>query len=84
MLGGLGGVGHWSRVGHCEHRGEPAARGGKRAGLHRLSVFSTRFTQMGVQVDHARQSDQPVCIHLVYVGSRVGRINEPAIPDQQV
>ena len=44
MLGGLGGVGHWSRVGHREHRGEPAASGGQCAGLHRLSVFSTGFT----------------------------------------
>jgi hypothetical protein len=39
---------------------------------------------MGVQVDQARQRDQPICIYLVCVGSRVARINEPAIPDQQV
>ena len=39
---------------------------------------------MGVQVDQARQRDQPIGIHLVYVGSRLARIHEPAIPDQQV
>ena len=59
LLDDAGGVGDRVGVGHRVHRGEPAERRGPAAGLDRLGVLAAGLAQVGVQVDQARQRDQP-------------------------
>ena len=60
LLDDAGRVGDRRGVGHRAHRGVAAERRGPRAGLDGLGVLAARLAQVGVQVDQARQGDQPV------------------------
>ena len=59
LLDDAGDVGDRFSVGHRVHGGEPAQRGGKRAGLDGFRVLPARLPQVGVQVDKPGQGDQP-------------------------
>ena len=52
-------VGDRVGVGHREHRGVAAERGGGRTGFDVLGVLAAGFAQMGVQVDETGQQDLP-------------------------
>lgn len=55
LLDHTGGVGDREGVGHGEHGGVAAGGRRARARQHGLGVLAARFTQMGVQVDEARE-----------------------------
>src|SRR6185312_9603972 len=59
LLDDAGGVGDRGGVGHGVHGGEPAAGGGPGAGLDGFGVLASGFAQVGVQIDHAGQGDEP-------------------------
>ena len=59
LLDHPGGVGDRVGVGHRVHGGEAAERRGARAGRDGLGVLPARLAQVRVQVDQARQRDQP-------------------------
>src|SRR5215211_1049310 len=84
MLRRLRRIDDWSRVRHRQDRGKSATRRGQRARLHSLGVLASRLSEVSVQVDQARERDQPIGIQLLHVASRLGRIHEKAVPDQQV
>ena len=52
--------------------------------LHRLRILASRLTQVGVQINQARQGDQPVGVELFPLGSGVPGSYEPAVPDQEI
>src|SRR5512133_70814 len=84
MLGGLRRVSDGSRIGHRQHGGVTAPRRGGRAGLDGLGILTSRLSEVRVQIDQARQRDQPIRIELLHIASGVGRVDEAAIPDEQV
>jgi hypothetical protein len=85
-----GRVGHRVGVGHGEHRGEPAERGGGRAGVDGLGLLAAGFAQVGVQVDEAGQQDpalgsQPGQVgHVVAAADPGAQLDDDAVADQQV
>lgn len=70
LLDDARGVGDREGVGHGEHRGVAAARGGPGAGQDGLGVLAARLAQMGVEVDQAGEQDLPV--GLDHLGTLVG------------
>ncbi len=84
VLGRLGGVGRRVEVGHGEHRGVPAARGGPGAGLDGLGVLFAGLAQVRVQVDQAGQGQQTGGVDALCVTRGVRHVDEPAVDDRQV
>ena len=60
LLDHTGRVGDRVGVRHGMHGSEPTERRCHRAGLDSLGVFATGLAQVRVQVDEARQRDEPV------------------------
>jgi hypothetical protein len=58
-LGRLGRVGHRGGVGHREDRGETTRGRSGRAARDGLGVLATGLAQVGMEVDQARQQDEP-------------------------
>jgi hypothetical protein len=84
VLGRLGRVGHRAGVGHGQHCGEAATGRRPGPGGHRLGVLTTRFPQVGVQVDQTRQRDQPAGVDALDPCAGLGRVDEHAVTDEQV
>jgi hypothetical protein len=60
LLDHAGRVGDGVGVGHRVHGGEAAEGGRPGAGLHRLGVLTARLAQVRVEVDEAREGDEPL------------------------
>ena len=84
MLGRLGGVGDRIGVGHRQHGGEAAAGRGPGAGGDGLGVLPAGFAEVGVQVDQSGQRNEAGGVDALRIGTQVGRVDEPAVPDRQV
>ena len=84
MYGGLSRVGDGIGIGHRQHCGEAAARRRHCAGVDGLGVFPSRLPQMRVQVDQAWQSHQPIGVEPLHIAVDVRRIDETAVPDEQI
>ena len=80
-----GGVGHRVGVGHREHGGVAAARGGPGAGLDRLGLLAARLPQVGVQVDEAGQQHGAVGVEDLAVGAQSGAdLDDHSVAHEQV
>ena len=78
------GVDHGIGVGHREHRGEAAERGGSRARRDRLGLLAAGLPQVGVQVDEAGQQDEPVGVERVLGGEPGSDLGDHAVLHEDV
>ena len=85
-LGGLGRVGDRAGVGHREHRGEAADRGGGGPGGDRLGVLAAGLAQVGVEVDQTGKRHEPVGVEDVgALAERIGAdLGDHPVLDEEV